>query len=372
VGEKPLPFINERLAQNQQQLDCEQLEKTQCEKNVIEQGETIHKEKKVVRPSRFRFEPQDVMAILTTRIVGQPHVLQAMEDLLFTVKADFNSTQRPLSVNLFLGPTGVGKTETVRVIAEAILGNANKICRIDMNTLAQEHYSAALTGSPPGYVGSKEGQTLFNVDNIKGSFSEPGIVLFDEIEKANKDVVRAILNVLDTGKLVLTSGAKELDFSNALIFMTSNLGVRELTQHIAAHQHGWRKWLGIKPRQEEEILNTALTHHFDPEFLNRIDRVIHFNRLDEKFLDNLVDIELEKLNQRLSRRKASLTLDKLARNFLCEEYDQGYGARNVARRMRIELEPKLARALIDYPEQREFTAVVENKNLCVTPLNFSP
>lgn len=365
-----MPFINERLAQHQQQLEREQHEKVHFEKTLPGQREKTHIEKKVARPSRFKFEPQDVMAILATRIVGQTHVLHAMEDMLFTLKADFNSAQRPLSVNLFLGPTGVGKTETVRVIAEAMLGNANKICRIDMNTLAQEHYSAALTGSPPGYVGSKEGQTLFNVDNIKGSFSEPGIVLFDEIEKANKDVVRAILNVLDTGKLVLTSGAKELDFSNALIFMTSNLGVRELTQDIAMHQHGWRKWLGIKSKNKNEILEAALTAHFDPEFLNRIDRVIPFNRLDSNMLDELIDIELEKLNQQLGRRNASLVLTESACQFLCEGYDQRYGARSIARRMRIELEPKLARALIDFPEAREFTAAMQNKNLCVTPLNF--
>jgi ATP-dependent Clp protease ATP-binding subunit ClpA len=355
-----LPFINERLAQHQQQREHEQHEKTQREQV----------EKKLARPSRFRFNPQDVMSLLITRIIGQPHVLSAMEDMLFTLKADFNSAQRPLAVHLFLGPTGVGKTETVRVLAEAILGNAHKMCRIDMNTLAQEHYSAALTGSPPGYVGSKEGQTLFNVENIKGSFSEPGIVLFDEIEKANKDVVRAILNVLDTGKLVLTSGAKELDFSNTLIFMTSNVGVRELTQHIAAHQKGWRKYLGIKPKHENDIADAALRAHFDPEFLNRIDRIIPFNRLTNNLLDDLINIELEKLNQRLSRRQARLALTESAREFLGEDYDQGYGARSIARRMRIELEPKLARALIESPAASELIADTQHKKLIVRPQEF--
>lgn len=352
-----MPFINELVAQNQLQLEQEKYEKIAA----------ATCDKKLSRPSRFRFDPYEVMTRLTTRILGQAHVLQAMEDMLFTVKADFNSKHRPLSVNLFLGPTGVGKTETVRVLAEALLGNADKICRIDMNTLAQEHYSAAITGSPPGYVGSKEGQTLFNIEHIKGSFSEPGIVLFDEIEKANNDVVRAILNVLDTGKLVLTSGVKELDFSNTLIFMTSNVGVRELTQHIAAHQQGWRKWLGIKPKQENEIVEAALTAHFDPEFLNRIDRIIPFNCIDEDMLDSLVNIELEKLNNKLSRRNASLALDESARTFLCAEYDERYGARSLARRMRVALEPQLARALMDFPETNSFTAFIRDKNIVVTP-----
>lgn len=346
-----MPFINERIAQNEQQL------------------ERANYQKKPARPSRFRFDPQTVMANLSTRIVGQPHLLQAMEDMLLTLKADFNAEQRPLSVNLFLGPTGVGKTETVRVLAEALLGSADKICRIDMNTLAQEHYTAALTGSPPGYVGSKEGQTLFNSESIKGSFSEPGIVLFDEIEKANKDVVRAMMNILDTGKLTLTSGVRQLDFSNSLIFMTSNIGAREINQYNADKMRGWQRWRQAKPLTQKKIIDTALTRHFDPEFLNRIDRIIRFNPLDKDCLEDLINIELGKLNKRLSRRNASLRLMKSARIYLSQEHDLRYGARSLARRMRVELEPKLARALINYPENNSFLAGVLYNTIYVEPVN---
>ncbi|HWV15592.1 MAG TPA: AAA family ATPase [Cellvibrio sp.] len=345
-----MPFINERIAQNEQQL------------------ERANYQKKPARPSRFRFDPQTVMANLSTRIVGQPYLLQAMEDMLVTLKADFNAEHRPLSVNLFLGPTGVGKTETVRVLAEALLGSADKICRIDMNTLAQEHYTAALTGSPPGYVGSKEGQTLFNNDHIKGSFSEPGIVLFDEIEKANKDVVRAMMNILDTGKLTLTSGARQLDFSNSLIFMTSNIGAREINDYNADNRRSWRRWLGAKRLAPDDIVDAALTRHFDPEFLNRIDSIIRFNPLDKDFLNDLINIELEKLNKRLSRRNASLILTKSARIYLAQEHDARYGARSLARRIRAELEPNLARALINYPEDHCFLAGVRYKNIYVEPM----
>src|SRR5690606_32324507 len=125
--------------------------------------------------------------------------------------------------SLLLGPTGVGKTEVVRLIAEAIHGQPDAFCRIDMNTLAQEHYAAALTGAPPGYVGSKEGTTLFDAEAIAGTFSRPGIVLFDELEKASTEVLRSLLNVLDSGRLTLSGGGRTLDFRNCLIFMTSNV-----------------------------------------------------------------------------------------------------------------------------------------------------
>lgn len=137
-----MPFINAKLAANQEQLARENYEKQRS------------------RTSRFHFEPDKVMALLRTRIVGQDAVLASMEDMLYRLKADFEAESRSLSVNLFLGPTGVGKTETVRVLAESILGGADKLCRIDMNTLTQEHYAAALTVAPPGYVGSKEVQAF--------------------------------------------------------------------------------------------------------------------------------------------------------------------------------------------------------------------
>ena len=344
-----MPFINDQLTQNKDTI-AKQLD-----------------QKNNARASRFRFDPAQVLELLKARIVGQDAVLSALEDVLVTIKADFGSRLRPLTVIFFLGPTGVGKTETVRVITEAILGDPNKLCRIDMNTLGQEHYSAALTGSPPGYVGSKEGQSLFDLDNIKGSFSKPGIVLFDEIEKADKNVVRAIMNVFDTGKLTLTSGAKEIDFSNTLIFMTSNIGVKEMTQYRASYQKGWRKWLGLTPISEPGILDRALHKHFDLEFINRIDRIIQFNSLDTTLLDELLSIEINKLNKRLKRQHASLALNLDARRFLCGNYDEQFGARAINRRIRVEVEPKLAHALTNFADQTDFIATMNNNDLVITP-----
>jgi len=322
-----MPFINDRLAANQEQLDRANYEKQRS------------------RTSRFHFEPDKVMALLRARIVGQDDVLASMEDMLYHVKADFGAESRPLSVNLFLGPTGVGKTETVRVLAESILGGADKLCRIDMNTLAQEHYAAALTGAPPGYVGSKEGHTLFNIEAIQGSFSQPGIVLFDEIEKASTEVIRALLNVLDTGRLVLSAGTREINFNNAMIFMTSNVGAKEVQAFHESYRSGWRWWLK-KKSQEDVILKRALQKKFDPEFLNRIDRTLSFDHLSDQWLDKILDVEIAKLNDRLRRKHARLVLDESAREQLYHYYDQQYGARNLSRQLRVKLEPLLARAML--------------------------
>lgn len=332
-----MPFINDKLAANQEQLDREKYKK------------------KVSRTSRFHFEPKHVMELLRARIVGQEPVLASMEDMLYHVKADFGVDKRPLTVNFLLGPTGVGKTETVRMLAEGILGSADKLCRIDMNTLAQEHYAAALTGAPPGYVGSKEGHTLFDAQAIAGSFSVPGIVLFDEIEKASTEVIRALLNVLDTGRLVLSAGTKEIDFSNAMIFMTSNVGATELRAYRESRRSAWFSFTQA-PKHESDILKRALQKHFDPEFLNRIDRMLSFEYLSKQWLDKILNVELDKLNTRLSRRNARLSLSKTARDKLYGYYDEEYGARNLSQQLRVKLEPLLARAMLDDLEAEHFEA----------------
>ena len=304
------------------------------------------------------------MSRLRKNIVGQDDALVAMESMLVRVKADIGEENRPLAVHLFLGPTGVGKTETVRLIAEAIHGNRDGLCRIDMNTLAQEHYAAALTGAPPGYVGSKEGHSLFDLDKVQGSFSKPGIVLFDEIEKASKEVVRTLLNVLDTGRLVFPSGNREIDFHNTLIFMTSNAGALEAEAHEQRYQRGWRRWLGLSSSKTDSLRDTALRQYFDPEFLNRIDQIHTFNRLTDNWLEALLDIELAGLNHRLTKKHAALSLSTELRTELCRGYDARYGAREMLRAFRQRLEPAVARALLAYPECRRFEADV--KDIAVT------
>lgn len=346
-----MPFINEVLEANEAQI------------------KQAREAKSVATTSRFLFDPDQVFETLSTRIVGQPEALAALHDMLHVVKANFSEPARPLSVQLFIGSTGVGKTEAVRVLAESVLGNPDELCRIDMNTLAQEHYSAALIGAPPGYVGSKENHTLFNFDKVEGSYSRPGVVLLDELEKADDAVVRALLNVFDTGSLTLSAGTKSINFRNAMVFMTSNIGARELAAYRQSFTSGWRKLFGLSPNksQETKILRTALEGRFDPEFINRIDQVVYFNELNVEWLDSLLLIELSELNKRLSKRGVSLTMSPAAQDYVLKLYDSRYGARDLKRSLRRVLEPALARAINQFPTAAQFTATYENQSLAMLP-----
>lgn len=315
---------------------------------------------------RFTFDPAQVMALLRSRIVGQDAALAQVERLLKVVKADIGERDRPLSVNLFMGPTGVGKTEIVRLLAQALHGRADGFCRIDMHTLAQEHYAAALTGAPPGYVGSKEGISLFNSELIQGSYSRPGIVLFDELEKASQEVVRSLLGILENGQLTLAGGTRTLDFRNSLIFMTSNIGAHQARRHRQRFAQGWRRLLRVFVRGEAAVLEEALHGHFEPEFLNRIDRILMFEPLDRRWLDALLDVELEKLNQRLAAHQRSLSVDASARAWLCRQHDARFGARALGRRVRVELEPAIAECLLRDPAVQGMRATVRGEQLDVS------
>lgn len=350
-----MPFINDMLDSNK----LKNRSATQPDISEVEPLAATHSilattTKTRLGKSRFVFEPGSVMLKLRSRIVGQDQVLADIGAMLNVLKADIADPQRPLYVAMFVGATGVGKTELVRLLAEALHGQADAFCRIDMNTLAQDHYAAAITGAPPGYVGSKEGNSLIDVEKVQGSYSRPGIVLFDEIEKAGDEVLRSLLNVLETGHLRLTSGTKSIDFRNSLIFMTSNLGARDILHYEQSFIQGWRRFLpeflrpSAKTRSRiiQRLVDNAIEQRFDPEFVNRIDQIHLFNRIEVHWLDSLVSIELEKLNRRLVRNHWHLSLDENARAQLANYYDPRFGARSIRRAFRKELEAALADYLL--------------------------
>ncbi|WOE31111.1 MULTISPECIES: AAA family ATPase [unclassified Acinetobacter] len=333
---------------------------------LISNDHSSEKNRLITQP-RFHFEPHLVMQHLRQRIIAQDAALKEIENMLHVVKADFSNPDRPLAVTLMLGPTGVGKTETVRLIAEAIYGHADAFCRIDMNTLAQAHYAAALTGAPPGYVGSKEGHSLFDEAAIQGSHTRPGIILFDELEKASPEVIRGLMNVLDTGKLKLTAGTKTLDFRNCMIFMTSNIGAHTAQQYLDKLNFFPAKvqQILLKRFSTENIINNAIQRQFDPEFINRIDRILHYQTILDDALPHLVNIELNKLNQRLMLQKRHIDLSETAKAYFSHQHDIRYGARHLTRKIRVELEPLLAMYFLKHPQQSHCYIDCKNQQLII-------
>lgn len=222
-----------------------------------------------------------------------------------------------------------------------------------MNTLSQEHYAAALTGAPPGYVGAKEGTTLLEQDKLDGSPGRPGIVLFDELEKASPEVVHALLNVLDNGLLRVASGERTYHFRNTLVFMTSNLCAHEIQRYDERRQRlPWRLLPVGGERRRRDIdgmVRARLLKTFSPEFVNRLDSVVTFNWIERNVVARLVELEVQRLNRRLEKHSCRLeatpeVLAKIAR----AGFDRQFGARALRRSVRHHLEVPLAEHLLDH------------------------
>ena len=325
-----MPFINDVL-----------------DHNKVSNSLALENKQARLTQSRFAFEPDQIATLLQSRIVGQDHVVESLRQQLNIVKAGLAEPRRPLLVMFMLGNTGVGKTEMVRLLAQAIHGDSSGFCRIDMNTLSQSHYSAAITGAPPGYVGSKENTTLINQEHIMGSASRPGIVLFDEVEKASQEVVRSLMNVFDSGKLRLASGTRELSFSNCLVFLTSNLGAEQWRRQ--SQKSGWRRWLqSISHRNRQQCFESALVNHFDPEFLNRIDRVELFADIGSDQVCRIVEMEVTQLAQHLLKKQVELEVEAdVIRQLAIQGFDSNYGARALRRCVRDQLLAPIATTLLE-------------------------
>jgi len=303
--------------------------------------------------SRFSFDPAQIESELKASIIGQDEPIEKVMEILKVVRADIGDPRKPLASIMLCGPTGVGKTETVRTIARAMYGDADAFCRVDMNTLSQEHYAAAITGAPPGYVGSKEGTTILDQDLIEGQRDLPGIVLFDELEKASNEVVLALMNVFDNGVLTVASGGRTYSFRNSLIFMSSNLGAAELMDlddQKPTIGSLWKRFTTtpLTPRERaRDIVMKELLARFPPELVNRFDHIETFNAIDTEQLPELVDVELARLNSRLMKHDLQLRISDDVRNLISTEgYDKRFGARDLRRAMRRLLEFPLADHLL--------------------------
>ena len=270
---------------------------------------------------------------LRARVVGQEDALQAVSNAVRRARAGLQDPNRPIGSFLFVGPTGVGKTELTKALAEFLFDDDSAVLRLDMSEFQEKHSVARLIGAPPGYVGYDEGGVL--TESVRRRPYQ--VVLFDEVEKAHPDLFNTLLQVLDDGRLTDGQG-RTVDFKNTVIIMTSNLGA----DAIASGDEGE---LSLAQR---EAVSTAIRAHFRPEFINRIDETVFFKRLGRGEIDHIVEIQIARLGGLLKDRKMSVTLTDAAREWLAERgYDPVYGARPLKRVIQKELQDPLARLLLE-------------------------
>jgi ATP-dependent Clp protease ATP-binding subunit ClpB len=268
---------------------------------------------------------------LHARVVGQDEAVTAVSNAIRRARAGLQDPNRPLGSFVFLGPTGVGKTELARALADALFDDEHAMIRIDMSEYQEKHTVSRMIGAPPGYIGYDEAGQLTEAVRRRPY----SVVLFDEVEKAHPEVLNVLLQLLDDGRLTDGKG-RTVDFRNVLVIMTSNLGSELITAQGGVLTEGVR-------RQVTE----ALRRHFRPEFLNRIDEVIFFHSLGLEHMAAIVDIQVRALTKRLAERKITVELTDAAKGYLVSEgYDPMYGARPLKRTLqRHLLDPMAMRVL---------------------------
>ena len=267
---------------------------------------------------------------LGERVIGQEEALTAVANAVRRARAGLQDPNRPIGSFIFLGPTGVGKTETARALAEFLFDDERAMIRLDMSEYMEKHAVARMIGAPPGYVGYEEGGQLSEAVRRRPY----SVVLFDEIEKAHSDVFNVLLQILDDGRLTDSKG-RTVDFKNTVLIMTSNLGSREIQ---AAE--------GDEKQVRDAVLQ-ELQSHFKPEFLNRIDDVVIFHQLSREQIGKIIDVQLERLRHMLAEKNIVLELDKSAKDLLMREgYDPSYGARPLKRAIQTYIQNPLAVKLL--------------------------
>jgi ATP-dependent Clp protease ATP-binding subunit ClpB len=338
-----------KLVELEKEIDAKQqeLEALQAKGSVLseevtseEVAEIVSKWTGVPVSKMLEGEQQKLLemeARLGERVIGQEEALQAVSNAVRRARAGLQDPSRPIGSFIFLGPTGVGKTETARALAEFLFDDEQAMVRIDMSEFMEKHAVSRLVGAPPGYVGYDQGGYLTEAVRRRPY----SVVLFDEIEKAHPDVFNIFLQILDDGRLTDGQG-RTVDFRNTVLIMTSNIG----SQHIVD--------LGIEDEAEmRRRVMEALRGHFKPEFLNRVDDVVIYHALRPEQIGHILDIQLKQLEERLAERRLSLELSEAARELLAKRgYDPQYGARPLKRLIQREVQDPLAMRILqgEFPE----------------------
>src|SRR5690625_4131994 len=285
---------------------------------------------------------------LHERVIGQNDAVNAIARAVRRARSGIKDPNRPIGSFMFLGPTGVGKTELAKAVAEVMFGSEEDLIRIDMSEYMEKYTTSRLVGSPPGYVGYDEGGQLTEKIRQKPN----SVILLDEIEKAHPDVFNILLQVLDDG--VLTDGkGRKVDFKNTIIIMTSNIGVRQLKDFGMGVGFATKSRMESSQDHSKSVIQNALKRTFSPEFLNRIDDIVIFNTLEKEHIFKIIDITLNDLYQRLKEMNYSIELTPRAKDFVANKgYDPQFGARPLQRAIQKYIEDPLAEFILrESPEE---------------------
>jgi ATP-dependent Clp protease ATP-binding subunit ClpC len=303
---------------------------------------------------------------LHQRVIGQDEAIKAVSRAIRRSRTGIKNPKRPAGVFIFLGPTGVGKTELSRALAEYLFGSDNALIRIDMSEYMERHAVSRLIGAPPGYIGYDEGGQLTE----KVRRYPYSIVLFDEIEKAHPDVFNILLQIMEDGQLTDSYG-RHVDFKNAIVIMTSNVGAKMIQKrtHLGFHQESDE----LRHQKMKERVTGELKRVFNPEFLNRVDEIITFHELSLDHIQAVVDIMIRDINGQLQDKDLIITLSDETRKWLAEKgYDPVYGARPLRRLIQRTIEDMLAEEILNGRLSGEHTVQIicqEDDTLGYVPVN---
>ena len=330
-----IPELERKLEAEQAKLATIQTDGVTLKEEVDEEdvAEVVAKWTGVPVSKMLEGEMQKLLTMedrLRQRVIGQGEALEAVANAVRRARAGLQDPNRPVGSFVFLGPTGVGKTETARALAEFLFDDERAMVRLDMSEYMEKHAVARMIGAPPGYVGYEEGGQLTEAVRRRPY----SVILFDEIEKAHADVFNVLLQILDDGRLTDSKG-RTVDFKNTVLIMTSNLGSREILE------------VSDDEKQVREAVTQVLREHFKPEFLNRIDDIVIFHRLSRDQINQIIEVQLERLRAMLHERNISLVLEDSAKQLLAREgYDPNFGARPLKRAIQTLIQNPLAMKLL--------------------------
>jgi ATP-dependent Clp protease ATP-binding subunit ClpB len=295
--------------------------------------------------------------VLHERVVGQEEAVRLVADAIIRARAGIKDPKRPIGSFIFLGPTGVGKTELARALAQSLFDSEDNMVRIDMSEYMEKHNVSRLIGAPPGYVGYEEGGQLTEAVRRKPYC----VILFDEIEKAHHDVFNVLLQILDDGRVTDAQG-RTVNFKNTVIIMTSNIGSQHLLEDVISATGG-----EVSSQARNSVMSD-LRRHFRPEFLNRVDDIVLFKPLTLPEIKRIVSLQTQLIADRLADRRITLSITDEAQEKIAEAgYDPVYGARPLKRYLQHELETRIGRAIIagNAPDGSRVTVDVRDGELSV-------